>query len=67
MLMFSSDFQPALVSFGLLQSNSLFAGEILDGFGIYQRVLTGSVLFQPFMSILAGSDIFLPVLLCLYI
>jgi hypothetical protein len=67
MLIFSSDFQLALVSFGMLQSNSLFSCEILDGFGVYQRVLAGfgSVLFQRpvrfffnwYISILAGSDV----------
>jgi hypothetical protein len=56
-----------LVSFGMLQSNSLFSCEILDGFGVYQRVLAGfgSVLFQRpvrfffnwYISILAGSDV----------
>jgi hypothetical protein len=65
MLMFSSEFRLALVSFGMLQSNSLFADEILDGFDVYQRVLTSSILFQlahvdfgPFIRIILKRCVF---------
>lgn len=54
----------ALVFFGMLQSNLLFAGEILGGFGIYLHVLTSSVLFQPVHVDFGSFRHFSVVLLC---